>query len=250
MKAIQQQMVIGLFVALVAMACGGPQKSRGAKMVEEEKDPDLVAELTGIDENTHVEVDEADRETSQTPSGMAPEAAGMGRDEDAIGGSKGAFFATMMVSGKEVKGKFDVRKADAEGSVVRENVSTGTDISLDPGLYDFVFQTKNIVGEPEFTLRDVKIEAGRRVRREVKIPTGEITLVTGAHCARKPLKIKLKGATEWYKGNFSTCKPITLMAGEYDAEVGSGRGAVPVSGIQVYDGGVRDVLIRSKGKGD
>ena len=61
--------------------------------------PDLVAELTGIDENTHVEVDEADRETSQTPSGMAPEAAGMGRDEDAIGGSKGAFFATMMVSG-------------------------------------------------------------------------------------------------------------------------------------------------------
>jgi hypothetical protein len=117
-------------------------------------------------------------------------------------------------------------------------------------MYDFVFQTKSIVGEPEYTLRDVKIEAGRRVRREVKIPTGQITLVTGARCARKPLKIKLKGATDWYKGNFSTCKPITLMAGEYDAEVGGGKRAIPISGIQVYDGGIRDVLIRGKGKDD
>ena len=99
---------------------------------------------------------------------------------------------------------------------------------------------------PEMTLRDVEIPAGRRISRDVKLPVGKITLVTGGRCVKKPIKIKQKGASDWYKGKFYTCQQMTLMAGEYEAEVGAGRRGTPVSGIQVYDGGIRDVLIRPK----
>lgn len=233
------------FLLMLVGSCGGDQKSRTAGLVEGEKDPDLVAELTGIDDQTYVEPAKQDVEEEEQPSSeLANPSAG--KDEDNIGGSQGAFNAKMFINGEETKGTYTIRKATNEGEIVRENVRTGTDVALPPGLYDMTFQTKDIVGNPEFPLRDVEIEKGRRSRRDVKIPVGKITLTTGKNCARKPLRIKLKGATEWYKGSFSTCKPLTLMAGEYDAEVGPPNRGTPVSGIQVYDGGVRDVLIRSK----
>jgi len=231
---------------MIVGSCGGDQKSRSASLVEGEKDPDLVAELTGIDDQTYVEPSKEDAEQPEEQPSSELGNPGVGRDEDNIGGSQGAFNATMFINGEETKGTYTIRKATNEGEIVRENVRTGTDVALPPGMYDMTFQTKDIVGNPEFPLRDIEIEKGRRTRREVKIPVGKITLTTGKNCARKPLRIKLKGATDWYKGNFTTCKPLTLMAGEYDAEVGSAKRGTPVSGIQVYDGGVRDVLIRNK----
>ncbi len=241
----KSKLVAAAFLGIFIASCGGDQKSRTANLVEGEGDPDLVAELTGIDEGTYVEpdkqdVDQADRPSSELGNPSA------GKDENNIGGSQGAFNAKMFINGEETKGTYTIRKATNEGEIVRENVRTGTDVALPPGIYDMTFQTNDIVGNPEFPLRDVEIEKGRRAKRDVKVPVGKITLTTGKNCARKPLRIKLKGATDWYKGSFTTCKPLTLMAGEYDAEVGPPNRGTPVSGIQVYDGGVRDILIRNQ----
>lgn len=223
---------------LLAASCGKKEKSTTDKLLEGQEDVDLVAHLTGIDENTKVEIEEEDRES---PSD-APQQQTAADDESYIGGSQGAFVGTMKIGGEKVKGTFKVLKADTSGEVVLKGVKAGKEVLLDPGKYDFVFTTPSIVGKPEFTLRDVEIEAGRRLERDVKVPVGKITLVTGAKCARKSIKIRLKGASDWYKGKFFTCQQLTLMAGEYDAMMGG----TTISGIQVYDGGVRDILIRKQ----
>ena len=57
-----------------------------------------------------------------------------------------------------------------------------------------------------------------------------------------PIRIKEKGSENWLPGKFFTCQEIILPAGYYDAE----RGSTPISGIQVYDGGIQQVMIRPK----
>jgi hypothetical protein len=205
-----------------------------------------VDDLTGINENSRVAVENDGQEQPGAGPGQENPAPDGTKDDTFIGGSQGAFIGIMKLGDKEVNGSFNVLKADATGEVVIKDAKAGKEIRLDPGNYDFAFTTPSIVGEPEFTLRDVEILAGRRLSRDVNVPVGKITLVTGAKCQRKTIKIRLKGATDWYKGKFSTCQELTLMAGEYDAQMGDGRNATVISGIQVYDGGVRDVLIRNQ----
>lgn len=239
------KMTVVLSAVLVAVGCGKEEKSTTDKLLEGQGDVDLVANLTGIDENTRVAVEKDDTEN---PTGPAQEQASpsASKDDTYVGGDQGAFIGIMKIGEKEVNGSFKVLKADASGETVMKDVKSGKEIRLDPGKYDFVFSTPTIVGEPEFTLRDVEIESGRRLKRDVNVPVGKITLVTGAKCARKNIKIRLKGASDWYKGKFSTCQELTLMAGEYDAMMGDGKNGTTISGIQVYDGGVRDVLIRQQ----
>ena len=235
-----------LFViaAFFALDCGGAQEeSRTEKLLEDmDSDVDLVADLTGVDENTPVDVE--DEKAAEQPTGPVSEepaeAAG-----DAIEGSDGAFVGTLKVNGETVPGTLTVKTANVNAEIIEKDVDAGSEIRLPPGLYDFVFTTDKVVGSPEYTLRDVEIEGGRRITREVKIPVGQITLTTGAKCAKKPIRIRPQGATEWYKGKYQTCVPLTLKAGNYDAEIIAGkRNTTPISGIQVYDGGVRDILIR------
>ena len=244
MKHTYRITVLVCAALLLGAGCGKKEKSTTDKLLEGQDDVDLVADLTGINETTRVAVeDDGQEQPSATGETAAPSSA---KDDNYIGGSQGAFVGIMKLGEKEVKGTFKVLKADASGETVINNAKAGQEIRLDPGKYDFVFSTPSIVGEPEFTLRDVEIEAGRRLKRDVNVPVGKITLVTGAKCARRKIKIRLKGATDWYKGNFSTCQELTLMAGEYDAMMGDGRKGTTISGIQVYDGGVRDILIRQQ----
>lgn len=235
---------VALVFAFAAGCGGGQKKTMKDKMLEDvEDDPDIVADLTGIDDTTEVDVEEEEQpEQAAAAAGQTPSEAG----GEVIGGNMGAFLPTLKINGKEEKGKYTIRTADTENTVVQENLVTGTQVDLNPGTYDFVFTTEAIVGQPEMTLRDVEIPMGRLIKREVKIPTGQITLVTGGRCVKKPLKIRPKGASDWYPGKFKTCVPMILMAGEYEAEVGGGKRGTPISGIQVYDGGIRDVLIRKK----
>jgi hypothetical protein len=241
----KQIFFVGLMVSILAMGCGGKEKTRTAQLVENEQDVDLYAHLTGIDDSTKVQV-EADETEQPANANTMKQELGAEKDENYIGGSQGAFHPTLTLNGKEAKGSYTVRRADNTGEVVKENLPANREVRLDPGRYDMVFTTPKIVGSPEFTLRDVEIEAGRRLKQEVRIPVGEITLVTGARCQTKPVKIRLKGASDWYPGKFYTCKPLTLMAGEYDAEMKQGRATIPISGIQVYDGGIRNVPIYRK----
>jgi hypothetical protein len=245
MKKTYRNTVIVFAALLAGVGCGKEEKSTTEKLLEGQADVDLVADLTGIDENTRVAIE---KDENEQPSGPAAEQAApsAAKDDTYVGGTQGAFIGVMKIGEKEVKGSFNVLKADASAEVVLKNAKSGQEIRLDPGKYDFVFSTPSIVGEPEFTLRDVEIETGRRLKRDVNVPVGKITLVTGAKCARKNIKIRLKGASDWYKGKFSTCQELTLMAGEYDAMMGDGKKGTTISGIQVYDGGVRDVLIRNQ----
>jgi hypothetical protein len=240
---------LALLAALVALGCGGGQrrgsmKDRLLDDVDDNVDP--VVALTGIDEGSAVAVEEDDPGAASAKGDGEP--TDVAADGEAIGGSQGAFVGTIMVKGKAVSGSFEVRRAESDGAVVKSDLRAGSEVMLEPGTYDFVFKTDTIAGSPEVTLRDVVIPKGRRIKREVKFPVGEITLVTGARCVSKALRIKPKGSTDWYDGKYTTCKAIILLAGEYEAEIPGSRkeGATPISGIQVYDGGVRDILIRKQ----
>ena len=245
MRETQKYLLLTVITFAFAIGCGGPQKSRTSELVENEGDVDLYADLTGIDDSTKVQVEDDNTEQPANQNTMKQEL-GEQNDENNIGGSQGAFLGTLTLNGKEAKGKVTVKRADNSGEVVKDGLPANSEIRLDPGKYDFVFTTPKIVGTPEFTLRDVEIEKGRRIKQEVRIPVGEITLVTGARCQKKPVKIRQKGATDWYSGKFYTCVPLTLMPGEYDAEMRQGRSVTPISGIQVYDGGIRNVPIYNK----
>ncbi|MDD5307878.1 MAG: hypothetical protein PHU25_11210 [Deltaproteobacteria bacterium] len=242
-----QARILGLIVVgamfLALAACGGAQESRTEKLVSDvDPNVDPVAELSGINDKTQVAVE---KEAPPEQPAAAEEKQAVS-DEEAIEGTNGAFVAKLILNGKETEGKITVKTADANPTVVEENVPVGKEISLKPGRYDFTITSQAITGAPEQTLRDVDIPSGRRIKREIKIPVGQITLVTGANCVRKAIRIKQKGATDWYKGKFTTCEAMTLMAGEYEAEMVEGRTGTPISGIQVYDGGIREVLIRSQ----
>jgi len=231
--AIAIMMSVGLLAA-----CGGSKQKTLKERVLEEDDFEgsLVDSIVGDVKPVHV-VEEKPEEAAAVPD-MPADA-----DKDVIGGSQGAFVAKVIVQGKEADATFRALTATAAPEVVMEGVKAGTEVRLDPGLYDFIFTTTSIAGSPQATLRGVEIEAGRRTRREVKYRVGQITLVTGERCQRNQIQIRAKGATDWIPGKFFTCEPIILEAGEYEARMGGARG-IPISGIQVYDGGIRDILIR------
>jgi hypothetical protein len=242
MKMKPYYFVIGLLAFTLALGCASKQKSTSKQLLEEESDDvDLVAELTGIDDDTPVPMEPDENEK---PANHAEEP--LSKDEDFIGGTDGAFVGKIMISGEEAPGTYDVKTATESALTVQQGVKAGTEISLAPGMYDFYFTAKTIAGRPEVSLRDVEIIAGRRLRREVKMPVGEIVLVTGARCQRKAIKIKPADAPEWYGSKYFTCEPILLMAGEYEAELSNKRETTPIKGIQVYDGSVRNIMIHTQ----
>jgi hypothetical protein len=225
-------------LSLAAVACGPKKqptlKDRALANVGEDVDP--VSHLVGDVAPVPVEQDQAEKPSE---TAVAPETES---DGDNIGGTQGAFYATITVLGQQVEGTFRVLTATEDPQVVKEGLKTGEDVMLDPGNYDFEFMTPAVAGEGKKTLSTVTIPAGRRVKRDVKFPAGKLTLVTGAKCAKAPIKIKEKGSENWLPGKFFTCQEIILPAGYYDAE----RGSTPISGIQVYDGGIQQVMIRPK----
>lgn len=233
--------IIGLALAALALAalgCGpkkGPTiKERALADVGEDIDPvsHLVGDVAPVEE-------EGVKSETPTESGEAPQTES---DGDVIGGPQGAFFATLTVFGKEEAGTIRVLTATDNPQIVQENLPTGKDIMLDPGLYDIEFQTDVVAGGGKKTLQGVEIVAGRRIKREIKYPVGRLTLVTGGRCVKAAIRIKEKGADNWLPGKYFTCQEIILPAGWYEAE----RGSTPISGIQVYDGGIQQVLIRPK----
>lgn len=235
------------FVSIfLAIGCGGAEKkSTKDQMLDEVNDDvDVVAELTGIDETTPVAVEQ--ETPKEKPAEVAPQPAEQPVDDN-IGGTQGAFVAKMLIEGKETPGTFTVNETVGDGAVVMKDVPVGQEISLAPGDYDFTFVPAEVVGNPKQTLVNVGIPAGKRIRREVKIPVGRITLVpAGGGCSKRPIRIKLKGASDWYPGKFTTCEELVLMAGEYEGEMGSGKQGTPISGIKVYEGGIQNVTIRPK----
>jgi hypothetical protein len=244
MKTVWVPLGLGLFCVGLVIGCGPKQQTStvGNLLADEGDDVDLVEELTGIDENTPVAAVE-DEEERPTNAVHEPSAA---NDQDFIGGPDGVLLGRILINGQESPGTVTVKTVADSPEIIMQGAALGHDIQLAPGRYDFIFKAKKIVGDPEFALRDVEIPAGRRVRRDVKMPVGEITLVTGAKCKRKPIRIKPKDAEEWYSGKFYTCTKILLKADEYEAETMGKGGGTAIRGIQVYEGSIRNVLIRSQ----
>jgi hypothetical protein len=238
-----------IFITLLAVifiagfaGCGGKQKEttlkdRTMSQVSDDYDPltAVLGENPELD-TAHVEEDE---QTEQMAAAEAP----MAEDEDYIGGTMGVFAPEVTINGEPVHATYTVKEATVQGTVVKENVKSGVETELPPGTYDITFKTKKVAGNQELTLRNVEIIQGRRLKRKVKFPVGKITLVTsGGRCVKKKIKIRKKGATDWIPGKFYTCKEIFLMAGEYEAD----QNGTPISGIQVYDGGTRNIVIHKK----
>jgi hypothetical protein len=232
-------LTLGVAVFALAVAGCGPRKEPTLKdraLSNMGDDVDPVSHLVGDVASTPVEQTQAEKPSEATTEPAKAD------DQDVIGGTQGAFLATLTVLGQTAEGTFRVLTATADPQVVKEGLKTGEDAMLDPGTYDFEFTTAAVAGGGKKTLEGVEIVAGRRVKREIKYPAGKLTLVTGAKCAKAPIRIKEKGAEDWLPGKFFTCQEIILPAGYYEAE----RGSTPISGIQVYDGGIQQVMIRPK----
>lgn len=242
MKTKLVLLLITIFVAGLALGCGGGQKKTMKDRILEEEDDgtSLVDSIVGDVDPDPIEEDAPEQPTEQAAD-AATESSG-----EAIPGHEGAFIGIVKVNGNPVEATFTVKTATNNPEVVKEGIKSGSEVRLAPGMYDFQITTEAVVSEEDFVLRDVEIPGGQRVKRDIKIPAGQITLTTGARCAKRPIRIKRKGATTWIQGKFTTCKAIILMAGEYEAEMGAGKKGTPISGIQVYDGGIRDILIRKK----
>lgn len=238
------RLTLSVLVCVFALGCGSSKpKPVTAELLEDEpEDIDLVAHLTGIDESTPVTVEEDSKQQQQVE--QVPEddpAAG-----EYIGGSMGVFVGTLKLVGEPIDGRITIKRTDADGTVVKDGIASGSEVRLEPGTYDIAYTTDELVGDSELSLRDVEIKAGRKLLRDLKVPAGEITLVTpGKGCKRIAIKIKPKGATDWYPGNYYTCKPLKLLAGEYEAEYAKTKAGTTIKGIQVYDGGKRDITIRT-----
>jgi len=234
-RIIALAVVAGLSFA--AAGCGGPEKSRTERAIETMPDDiDPVSAAVGEVKPVPVEEEKVEK-PSEVP--VAPETESAG---DVIDGTQGAFVGTIKVLGKEEPGTFRVLTATDNPVVVKEGLKAGEEVRLEPGTYDFEFSTPSVAGGRTFTLTGVEIPMGRLVKRELKIQAGRLTLVTGGHCVKSSIRIKEKGGENWLPGKFFTCQEIVLPAGYYDAE----RGTTPISGIQVYDGGIQQVLIRPK----
>ena len=238
--------ILSMLLGVVLLAgCGGPNidsesslKERSLSSTPEDYDPmDAILGNNPDLDIAAVEAEENPQQDQMTDSGPVE------ADKDQIGGTMAVFFPTVTANGEEIHATYKVVTADADATVVMDNVKSGVETEINPGTYDITFTTKKIAGNPELTLRGIELQQGRRLTRNVKFPVGEITLDTpGNGCKRAAIKIRVKGATNWMPGKYSTCTPIKLMAGEYEAK----QGAIEISGIQVYDGGTRTVSIRKQ----
>jgi len=237
MKIRTVGLAIILGLGFVVVACGAPEKSRTERAIETMAD-DVDPVTAAVGDVTPAPVEqEVVEKPSEAPVAPEPDSAG-----EMIEGTQGAFIATIKVLGKEEPGTYRVLTATADPVVVKEGLKTGEEVLLEPGTYDFEFHTPAVAGGKPMTLTGVQIQMGRRVKREVKVQAGRLTLVTGGKCTKSAIRIKEKGSENWLPGKYFTCQEIVLPAGYYDAE----RGSTPISGIQVYDGGIQQVLIRPK----
>jgi hypothetical protein len=234
-----------LLGALLLTGCGGADVSQETSLKERSlsstpDDYDPVDAILGDNPDLDMAAVEAEENPQQD---QMVDAAPAEADKDYIGGTMAVFLPVVTANGEEIKATYKVVTADANASVVMDDVRTGVETEITPGVYDITFTTRKIAGTPELTLRGIELSEGRRLERKVKFPVGEITLDTpGAGCRRSAIKIRQKGATDWMSGKYSTCTPIKLMAGEYEAK----QGSIEISGIQVYDGGTRTVSIRKQ----
>lgn len=239
--------ILTLLVSIIWIAgCGGADVSSETSLTERAladtpDDYDPVDAVLGsnpdLDLAAAEEIEEKDNTDQMTGSGPITS------DKDAIGGTMAVFAPTVVANGDEIVATYKIAQANDEGTVIKEKLRSGVEVEVPPGVYDITFTTKTIAGKPEMTLRGIELEQGRRLTRKVKFPVGEITLDTpGNGCRRGKIQIRQKGASNWMPGSYSTCSPIKLMAGEYEAK----QGAIEITGIQVYDGGTRTVSIRKQ----
>ena len=235
-------LLLGVFMLT---GCGGADVSKETSLKERSlaNTPDNYDPMDAIlGDNPDLDMAAVEAEENPQQDQMV-DAAPVDADKDAIGGTMAVFFPTVTANGEEIKATYKVVTADADARTIMDNVRAGVETEITPGVYDITFTTKKIAGNPELTLRGIELTQGRRLNRQVKFPVGEITLDTpGGGCRRGAIKIRQKGATDWMPGSYSTCTPIKLMAGEYEAK----QGAIEISGIQVYDGGTRTVSIRKQ----
>ncbi len=232
--------IITLAALFLLVSCGGANKDKSLSQKALEDTPDdytPVAAILGA--NPNLDTSGLDSDSAEQ---MADNSA-VTQDKDYVGGTMAIFLPTVVANGKEIQSTYSVKTADNQGTEIMSNVRAGIEIEISPGVYDITFKTKDIAGNPENTLRGVELTAGRRLSRKVKFPVGEITLITGSRgCKKSAIKLKLKGASDWMPGKYFTCKPIKLMAGEYEAK----QGITEIAGITVYDGGTRKVNIRQQ----
>ncbi len=234
-----------LLGVLLLTGCGGTDISQETSLKERSlsstpDDYDPVDAILGESPDLDMAAVEAEENPQQD---QMVDASPVEADKDAIGGTMAVFLPRVTANGEKIKATYKVVTADANANVVMDNVRTDVETEIAPGVYDVTFTTKKIAGNPELTLRGIELTQGRRLEQQVKFPVGEITLDTpGGGCRRAAIKIRQKGATDWMPGKYSTCTPIKLMAGEYEAK----QGSIEISGIQVYDGGTRTVSIRKQ----
>jgi len=179
-----------------------------------------------------------------------PEAAAVAPEKAPSG--NGTITVKVFAGKKEGEGLVTVSTAEIEPKVVAENQPAGKPIDLPAGTYDIKTTFTTAVDHPVREFRDVKLNPGDKLEREIQFPVGQVTLTTRSNAKAK---VKLRRQAEgrpredakeepWFETMPVTNEPFIISAGTFEIEVqtGTGKGkGFKVKGVTVYSDGIQTI---------
>ena len=158
-------------------------------------------------------------------------------EPEPVAAGPGQIKVLIKIGSKRAKGAVRILTADVDPTVVEEGPATQV-FDVPAGRYDVEVTCHDTLDRPEKRLRDVQINPGETVEREVPFVVGNITLqpVRGRRKVGTKVRWRYTGGDEWFEKGSNAGEEVLLSAGRYDAEVLVGRTKITIRDIQVYEG--------------
>jgi len=144
-------------------------------------------------------------------------------EEEAVPDEPVLVTVVLKIPGKgEVDGTFTITSIEDEGVQVATDKKAGTAVELKPGFYNISAKTRLVLGSPVVTIEEEDVPAGvEEVKKVVEFPVGTVNLRTMKRGRCQPMGLSLRqGDGEWIEPkSLKTCQDVTIMAGQWEAEI-------------------------------
>lgn len=207
-----------------------------------------------------VDTDAVEATTAQQQDG-GPTAPAVPAESEAVSPAKapsgpGTMTIKLFAGKKEAEGLITVLTYEADPKTVVEDQPSSRPIEVPAGEYFVKATFTTAVDHPVLELREVKVEPGEDLVREIKFPVGEVTLQTFRGGSQIKTKVKLRRQVEtkrssetkdepWFETLAPTHEPVLISPGVYECEVQlGGKKGFRIKGITVYDGGIHKIPLK------
>jgi len=145
------------------------------------------------------------------------------KEEEAVPAEPVLVTVVLKIPGKgEVDGTFTITSIEDEGVQVATDRKAGTTVEIKPGFYNISAKTPHVLGSPVVTIEEEDVPAGvEEVKKVVEFPVGTVNLRTMKRGRCRPMGLSLRqGDGDWIEPkSLKTCQDVTLMAGQWEAEI-------------------------------